>query len=864
MNVYYGVWTPTSGALPTVTDLDFAAYYITESGALNGTTYTKDKWLVYICEARSTLSERTYWRITDGIVTFNPDTHTNVPDAGYYTKVRLDNAGNIIAGADMEMEDLPAEVAEKFEAITDDNLNKLISEQLSNIFTNNTLNPIQFSYDSKTGKISATLKIDEETIGINEFGQLEAIGTTESSSSTSSSSVTVDLTAYTEELEEIKERLTTAEEKIIKITPIAGGGINLSAQSGGTVISVDIDENSLSYDSNGRLCVNPEILTDYINDESGNCANHTHTASQITDLEDTVKDIINNVSIYNTLVQNLSNLVDESTIIINSNGQLQAVAAATQKHTHVMDDITDLNQDIANVWATNQRLHAGNDNQDFDDGAVTMSTLTVGEVLIAFNQLLKEYKEAIDNVDNKVGTVEPAEPELIDNISIKCIDDPKTVLDVTTMKEVEAYSNIKIGTDDVVYYNGGKLRCYIDDVEVGSLGLYDTDTTTFAEGKRGNFYVTYFGDAYPKMKTFQGYYKGFSFYYKGTVSEGTHTVYFVQEAANDSSITYKSEVLTVNVYVASTTCNMNIDIASQPTMNKYVSGIKATTDDPIISFNVQAKNFTSKYAPTGSITATVEGYGSYELEPYEASGGYLIYGPQSVDLGDFYGKAKITSSAYTLGGIVGTAETETNFINYDDTTEEQYRVISSGSVIPEEGTIVAVQQYDASQSLLDELEDEAQVKDHIAIIGKRDYTESGLGDNYSTKPATQAIMLKFDCPNKINNFYFDVVDDEGDPYTVNKNGTLVGIDIYASIAPSSSITRWVDCNTPYAGYGYWNSKDTFNGLDLFKSSDERRYVTFGKEPTVETGYLYLKLIITKAVNLKVLVESIKESLDERG
>ena len=109
MNTFYGVWTPTSGALPDVKDLDFAAYYITESGSVpgNSTPFVKDNWLIYICESRGTLSERSYWRVTNGIVLFNPDSHKNVPDPGYYTKVRLDNAGNIVAATDIEYDDLP-------------------------------------------------------------------------------------------------------------------------------------------------------------------------------------------------------------------------------------------------------------------------------------------------------------------------------------------------------------------------------------------------------------------------------------------------------------------------------------------------------------------------------------------------------------------------------------------------------------------------------------------------------------------------------------------------------------------------------------------------------------------------------------
>ena len=71
METFYGVWSPTLGVLPTVDNYDFAAFYIIDTGVLDGTTYTKDKWLIYICEARGKLDQRSYWRITDGVVVFN-------------------------------------------------------------------------------------------------------------------------------------------------------------------------------------------------------------------------------------------------------------------------------------------------------------------------------------------------------------------------------------------------------------------------------------------------------------------------------------------------------------------------------------------------------------------------------------------------------------------------------------------------------------------------------------------------------------------------------------------------------------------------------------------------------------------------
>lgn len=858
MNTFYGVWSPALGVLPSVTDLDFAAYYITESGALNGTQYTKDKWLVYICESRGTLSERSYWRITDGIVCFNPDKHTNVPDAGWYTKVRLDNAGNIVAGGDIEYDDLPQEVYQKLEAITDDNLNKLIAKQLSTIFTNNTLNPIQFKFDQATGKISANLKLDEETIGINEFGQLCAVGLPEGAEGSGSSTtpvVNVDLSAVTSEITQLKNRLDSVEESLVKIKPLPGDGINIEVTRGGTVISVDIDEDSLTFDREGRLCVNPDILTDYLNEGGGDCANHQHTADQIKDLEQYVKNIINNVSLYQTLVQNLSNLIDEETIIINNNGKLEAIATHVQKHQHKMDDITDLNQDIANVWATNQRLHKSNENQDFNNGAVMMSSLTVGEVLIAFNQLLKDYKDAIDNIDDRVGTIEPTEPECLDLIDIKNKAEEIEVLDVNTLKNTWASNKILVGTDGIVFYNGCRVEAYIDDALVDTLNCYDDNDTTFAEGRRGKFNITYYGEAYPKFKSFHGYYKGFSFDYETEIEEGTHKVYFIQRSVNDPDIFWKSNTVYVNVYNDFEPSG-RIDIVKQPTYNNYVSGVKASNGDIDISFRLVVKNFKNKYAPIDPINVDV-GY-TIPCKPEEYSGNQLIYELKEISLDDYFGKIKFTAEVKSLTRST-TIEQETDFINIDYSDEEEYRYVGLSPYAPENGVVEAVQKYVPT----DELPfDEAQVKDHKAIVGKTDYTEFGIGPDYSDKPATQVITLRFPCP-RMNNFYMDIVDDEDQPYPTNKNGTLKGIDIYASVAPSNALTRWVNCNEPYAGFGHWSNRETFNGLDLFRSTQERRWVTFGKDPVIDEGYLYIKLLISKPVNLRALIKSIEESINER-
>ncbi len=866
MNTFYGVWTPTSGVLPDVKDLDFAAYYITESGSLSGdlTSYIKDNWLIYICESRGTLSERSYWRVTNGVVLFNPDSHTNVPDAGYYTKFRLDNAGNIVAASDIEYEDLPKEAFEKFEQITDENLNKLIAAQLSNIFKNNTLNPVQLKYDSKTGKIGAELKLDEETIGVNEMGQLCVIGGVETSTPSSGSS-SVDLSIYTSKLDELESRVEDLEETVVQIRPVQGDGIRVSVKKGGAVISANIDQESITINSDGQLCVNPDVLSEYLNEGSGGqCANHQHTASQIEGLSDLVTTIINNSSITNVVKNNISNLVDETTIIVNKDGKLEAIATHVQKHQHVMNDITDLNQEIANVWATNQRLHAGNDNQDFNKGAILMSSLTIGEVLIAFNELLKEQAENIDLVTKRSGTIEPSEPGLIDTATFTDVSKKIQAYDTVT-NEVTLVSNgdTIIETKDIIYYDGSIIHAFVDGKEVESFKAFDDANKTFGIGSYGNFEVTYFGEAYPKFKTFQGYYKGFSFEYhiKG-LEEGVHEVYFTQENLNDGTIK-KSDVILFNTY-ESYKPSAVITILSQPNYNHYVSGVKAFKGElPDITFQVAARNFTTRFSPV------LETY--YEilnekmpLEKDSFSGGMTVFKPESYHLDDFYGPIEISAIVPTWEGKYEIFSVSTVHINIDNSTEEAYRVVQeAGEMIPIDNGTDVFSIYDPKEPLLDKYNNEIQVKDHNAIIASVDYSKVKLGPNYSYKIAPQMITLRFECP-KMNNFYFDLVDDEGKPFKQNKNGTLDGIQIYAGIAPSTVVTRWVDCNTPYQGYGHWDTGIIFKALDLFRCGKERRYVSFGKDGFQDSGYLYLKLITnSKAFNLQKLVASVEESLNER-
>jgi hypothetical protein len=102
---------------------------------------------------------------------------------------------------------------------------------------------------------------------------------------------------------------------------------------------------------------------------------------------------------------------------------------------------------------------------------------------------------------------------------------------------------------------------------------------------------------------------------------------------------------------------------------------------------------------------------------------------------------------------------------------------------------------------------------------------------------------------------------------MNRNGTLSGVEIYVAQGNTSVPGDWVNGNAPYIGYGGISGLNN-NGLDLFRSDNITRYITFGQHPNIQSGYLYVKVGIqvnldgNADIDLGALVSSVKESIDE--
>lgn len=781
INTFFGAWNPTTNVLPDTVDLDFGAWFISETGTIDDITYNKGDWLIYICEARGTLNERSLWRMTNGVVLFNLDNHQNVPEPGYYTKVRLDNAGNIIDAGDLEYDDLPKEATDKFNLLSDDNIKKNVIEIFKTIFQNDVLNPVQFEYDSNTGKISAQLKLDEETIGINEFGQLKAIGA----------------------------------------VPDGEGG-------------------------------------------SG-CANHEYDVSDIKGLPEYINNYISNVNILTQLQDNLSNLIDGITIQINSSGQLTAIASAVGKHQHLISDITDLDPEKANVWASQQYLHAKNNNEDFNDGAVVMGNLTIGEILISFNQLLKKQADKIFQTANSIGKIEPVEPNNIFEAGIEAVYTTATELyDIETGKMVKCLPVLKVKTSKIVKYFGCYLNVYIDNEKVDTLKVFSHDGWDFNVGTVGNFNITYFGDAYPDAKSFQGFYQGFmvEFSYSG-LSEGYHTVRF-ETVDVTSQETIQSESISVPVFETITPQITFTDYDTLPS-NKYVSGVKAYEGDGVITATIEAQCYKSRFAPLNQFTIKDSLNSEKDFESLTFENGKAILKYTTGITSDFKGKFTITAKCRNeIGTESVEVKASTEYINFDTSKLEKYRVIDDTNYIPNgDGSVVTFSDYSSATALVEKYINEAQIRDDVVYATFTNYKPSGIGPDYSNKPAKQYITLKFELPKKINNFYFDLVDGEKQEFSENINGTKKNIEIYAAMSQNTTVQKWLNCNEPWVGYGNSGEDYLYNALDLYRSDKIRRYVTLGVRPTMVAGYLFIKIGFYTSIDLKTLVESIEESLNER-
>lgn len=853
MSNIVSTWSPLDLVLPNVpADVDYAFYFVTDKGSYKNLnlTFNEGDWLVYL--KKDGVGN---WYKTNGIVTFNSGSSMNNPDPGYYTKVRLDNQGNIIAGEYLQEEDLPAHTHYLSDITDTDNIVKLIQQVVGEMVVNHDDSSVKLTYDKNTQSISAEVNYDGLTIDQNEFGELQAHGGDGGGST--NNTVTIP------QVEDLTAKLSALESALLSNTIITNedSGLESKQLEGGTILKVNVDGSSIRVNAYGQLEINPDfIITEDGEISSGNgCANHDHTADQIADLKDFVVNVINE---YKTV--NVTDLpIDGTTIVINNNGTLSAVSTSIAPHKHTMDDITDLNKAKADTWASDQPLQ-GSTTIDYTKGTIDLSNFTIGYSIEKLSEAIKEINTRIEYTESMVGKVVPNEPPKADTakLSINYIN-ATSVKDIHTQEILTAGSSAIITSTPIYPYNRGMLTVYIDDIPTATMTL---NGSVNKGSSSDGITISDIVDSYPDVISFQGFYKSGIFTYKlpENIEEGYHSIKFVSTLSEGS---YETSVVKANIY-SPITPSVNITELYNVEPNKWVSGVHVYNGDGTVKGKAVIDNLYNKsFMPVKAIALdTNNGPIILDVDILDNKMGEVSFN-FVVSEEDIDKNYKLNAYKFS-GDVSSTATIHIPHVIFDHTEidEDMYRF---SPIIPNLDSFLEIPQsfdgFEEYNSKNKVVPTEMVIRNNIGRFDATNYTKVGNGPDYTNNYLSEnKVWINFIFKSKYrNNIYMDVLDSSDSPFSKNKNGTINDISIYVGQSESLTPEVWVNGNIPFDGCSSASGLN-FAGLDLFRSNNIRRYITFGQRPSIKSGYIFVKIGIdaNKDLNCKVLVDSILESLNE--
>lgn len=874
MSNIISTWSPLDVVLPTVTDdTDYAMYYVTDAGAIDGLniSFSVGDWLVYL--KKDGVGN---WYKTNGIVTFNTSSSANNPDPGFYTRVRLDNNGNIIAADYLEADDLPAHAHTLSDISDQENLVELIKSTVgSMLLGSESNNSVDLVYDKNTKTISANVNIDGTSIVKNKYGQVE-VGTDIYNNSNSSDSTSTSGTLTIENVEDLTNRLSILENLITKNQVIinSDSGLFETNTDGGKILKVNVDGASIIVNAYGQLEVNPEY---YIDEDGniatgGNCANHEHTYDQIRGLEDYIIQIINE---NNTISAN-SLPIDGTTIVVNKNGELSAVSTSIAAHTHVMDDIEDLNKAKADTWASDQPLK-GDIDTDYSKGVIDLTTFNIGYSIELLSEEIKEIKDTVDYTKSMIGKVVPTEPGYINYATVSyTYKNPKEVINIKTLEKETAGENATVEIGLVYPCNSGQITVYIDDKEYETLkfsglsAISDIAPMSDEKGETsGILKISEIKDSYYNIVSFQGFYNSAVLTYTlpTKIDAGKHKVSFIQVIKDETNTNkaINSDYVTVSIY-KEIKPTIEITEISNLDPNKYVSGVLKYQGDGIYNAEIIVKNiYNGIFSPVNVLySELLDEKRSYQPERYldDNSAVYNI----SYKIEEKDRNQNLIFKAYKFDGKLYNSYTyNIPYIIFDTTSidESSYRYLPINDSDPESlKSLGGYKSYNSQNKVGDY---ELVIHNDIAQFDNTDYSTYQVGPDYSSLSndgSYRWINFIFKSTYR-NNIYLDLIKGDGNLFSKNINGTLNNIALYIGQSNDLVPEVWVDGNNPYIGNGTAYGIG-WAGLDLFRSTQERRYITFGQRPNIDSGYIFIKIGITEGstLNCKVLVDSILESLNE--
>lgn len=782
MNSIVGTWTPKDLVLPNVpSNVDYAQYYITDSGQIDGLDieFKQGYWLVYIKN-----DQGQHWYQSAGVTAANVKRPEFYPDPGFYTKVRLDNQGNIIGAEDLIAEDLPDHHHTAHDIV---GIESIVATQLSKGIANNMQNAVEFKFDKKTNGLSADVRIDDNTIIKNSYGE---------------------------------------------------------------------------------LAVNPDLMATLGGGEDGTghgCANHEHSIDQIDGFEDAVVEVINKNGLLDVAAQNIEDLVDGTTIVINSNGQLASVASGGnfKDHQHEIKDIVDLDPERLE-WAASQ-LISNNTDIDLKEGIEDFSNATIGDFIQYVNNYLKSVKENVDDLLAHKGKVEPAMPRPISKLTPVDVATKTQVYDaLLNFKVVEASTMLSV-TIDKVCPKEGRIQIFDGDKIIGD---YDTSLNT----NQQYFTVTFDGDFYEDDPNYSGFYKAISLKYdNANLKEGKHTIYFKHKYGDVEEI---SQPLFVNIYEKDRKFKLDsvkIDVDN----DKYVSGIPCYEVDKRFVVTPIIKNV-ERFVSLNCIT-----FNKAEQKPiaYSALKKEVSFESCIQVYAGYTGVTEITYNCTQPNGVKESLTTKSNMLRYDWTWVESYRVKTTVRDPRTEGKI-SISEFDSTLPFVS-AQCEAPIINNVAYNNSINYKEF-KGPDYS-KLKVGRLNFAFDRnPSYSGNYKFvtlrftnvpigmrsikiDLVDENDNPFATTECGEFDKVALFASVGTNDKTNGLV-----LVGNKYWNGRDSvannnFPALDLYRSTDVTKVLTFGKNPPTygeDNNCLYLIIGVQTSLNIARVIKSVEESIND--
>jgi hypothetical protein len=853
-NTYVGVWNPNSGLLPTIkSGIQFAQYFVTDSGTSSdlGISFDDGDWLIYLVDD----SNVGHWYKTSaGVVTVSTigsSSNQNAPAADWYTKVYVNAAGKITDAKSIESADLPSHT----HSVSDiPDITTAIWPAVKSTFQNQKLGNVKFDIDDELQKITAHIVTDEETIDTNENGQLYATGV--ASGTVPSDIVTQDQITGFISKDTLESSVWPIISSIFQNQKLGNVKFSVDEKTKKITAAVVVDKETIDTNELGQLY-------SIVNDSSGtqiDLSNASFTISQVVNLESELTSIKNSISSISTTsgIVDVNDIpIDESTIIIDSNGNLSAVAQKNQAHTHVMDDITDLPQEYAAVAATKQTIES--DTQDMSVGYFNFKNQKLDYAISSINKYLSTITNALSEINEKAGKISPVKPsQLSSDFSYKITNDTVQAYNKLTGEIENCYygGNISIKSIDGIFpYNEGTLFIYIDGSSVETLSLSEVSKDS-SNVSSGNFTYSV-KDAYTD-ENYTGFYYtlNFSWSYKSTLSNGMHTMCLKQKLSDGTILSSSTLQFGVVNSLNGIIDDSSISIKGSYNSNdSYVSGVPRCTSSSIANTLKYDIKYTDTYIPIDFVTSDS---GASVAKSYNSES---ITGTITESFSQKDGTNVTSFILKDFDGVIIYNEMFSSpNLHFDSTKYEKYRVLLSDS------KYIA---YDASKELpegsLVIVNGNASVKNNqsYTAFNGPDYTK--LAQIIEHDKQVREVVLRFNCTKFINNFYINLLQSDGSSFETNYDGTMNGIIIDSYITDSSSVPEWLSSIKSYDGLSSYEDSN-FGTLDLFKSDSKIKYFTFGRVPSFTLGYLYVKIMLDDSYSLDfdTAVSSIIESLETQG